>query len=55
MVEGRNAAGALSAPPLLFHGPGGETGRREGLKIPFPQGIVGSNPAPGICMHRKAL
>ena len=48
MVERRNAAGAESAPPFLFHGPGGETGRREGLKIPFPQGNVGSNPAPGM-------
>lgn len=28
--------------------PDGETGRREGLKIPFPQGSPGSSPGPGI-------
>ena len=28
-------------------GPGGETGRRKGLKILFPQGSVGSIPTPG--------
>ena len=28
-------------------GPGGETGRRKGLKIPRPQGHVGSIPTPG--------
>src|SRR5215212_1536274 len=27
--------------------PGGETGRRKGLKIPRPQGHAGSTPAPG--------
>src|SRR4029079_10901562 len=28
----------------------GETGRREGLKIPFPQGSPGSSPGPGILL-----
>ncbi len=36
---------------LLFHieefGPGGETGRRKGLKIPRGQPRAGSTPAPG--------
>ena len=32
-----------------LHGPGGETGRREGLKIPFPQGSPSSSLGPGIC------
>ena len=27
--------------------PGGETGRRKGLKIPRPYGCAGSTPAPG--------
>ena len=27
--------------------PGGETGRRKGLKIPRPNGRAGSSPAPG--------
>lgn len=36
--------------------PGGEIGKHEGLKIPCPQGLVGSNPTPGIiviCMQTK--
>ena len=27
--------------------PGGETGKRKGLKIPRPHGFAGSSPAPG--------
>ena len=27
--------------------PGGETGKRRGLKIPRPRGLAGSKPAPG--------
>jgi hypothetical protein len=32
----------------------GETGRREGLKIPFPQGSPGSSPGPGIAEGARA-
>src|SRR5687767_1168695 len=37
--------------------PGGETGRRKGLKIPRPQGRAGSSPAPGTILRKneKAL
>ena len=31
----------------MAQGPDGETGRRKGLKIPRPQGHVGSIPTPG--------
>ena len=30
--------------------PGGETGIRKGLKIPRPQGLAGSSPAPGTIL-----
>ena len=30
----------------VLSGSGGETGRREGLKIPLPKGNAGSIPAP---------
>ncbi len=33
--------------------PGGETGRRKGLKIPRPNGCAGSTPAPGTIINRK--
>ena len=32
---------------LLLRSPGGEIGRRKGLKIPRPHGRAGSIPAPG--------
>jgi hypothetical protein len=32
---------------LLLRSPGGEIGRRKGLKIPRPYGRAGSIPAPG--------
>ena len=32
---------------LFSFRPDGETGRRKGLKIPHPQGYVGSSPTPG--------
>ena len=32
---------------MIIDGPGGETGRRKGLKIPRPYGCAGSTPAPG--------
>ena len=38
--------------------PGGETGIRKGLKIPRPQGLAGSSPAPGtisIFFESKAV
>ena len=34
--------------------PGGETGKRRGLKIPGPNGRAGSNPAPGTRTVRPA-
>jgi hypothetical protein len=36
-----------AASSSISMGPGGETGRRKGLKILFPQGSVGSIPTPG--------
>ena len=33
--------------PYKSMSPGGETGRRKGLKIPRPCGRAGSSPAPG--------
>src|SRR5690606_14674906 len=42
-------------PAFSYHGrdgPDGETGRRKGLKIPRPQGHVGSIPTPGTrCVY----
>ena len=38
------ARASIAAPRM---GPGGETGRRKGLKIPHPRGYAGSIPAPG--------
>src|SRR5690349_5168572 len=35
-------------------GPGGEAGRRGELKIPFPQGRVGSTPTPGMTRTHDA-
>lgn len=37
----------LSRLRLFSFRPDGETGRRKGLKIPHPQGYVGSSPTPG--------
>ena len=35
---------------LLLRSPGGEIGRRKGLKIPRPHGRAGSIPAPGTIL-----
>jgi hypothetical protein len=40
-------APALAVAPFFFPSPDGEIGRRKGLKIPHPQGYVGSSPTPG--------
>ena len=35
---------------MIFFCPGGEIGRRKGLKIPRPHGRAGSIPAPGTIL-----
>src|SRR4026208_1412949 len=50
-----NSSGAAEAGCLLACDPrpGGEIGRRKGLKIPRPQGHDGSSPSPGTkCLHQ---
>ena len=41
-------------PALDSMGPGGEIGRRKGLKIPREQSLAGSSPAPGT-KHSKGF
>ena len=42
----------LPIPANFIPSPGGEIGRRKGLKIPWGQPHAGSSPAPGIACDR---